>query len=39
VEALRRRTAETDALVFVSPAYNNWVLGVLKNAVEWLSRP
>ncbi len=30
---------ESDALLFVSPEYNYSVPGVLKNAIDWASRP
>jgi chromate reductase len=36
---LRHEVAEADALVFAVPEYNFSVPGVLKNALEWLSRP
>jgi len=39
VAHLRREVAEADALVFAVPEYNFSVPGVLKNALEWLSRP
>lgn len=31
--------AAADALLLVTPEYNNGVPGVLKNAIDWLSRP
>jgi len=39
VQALRRAIAEADALLFVSPEYNFSIPGVLKNAIDWASRP
>jgi chromate reductase len=39
VEQLRQKVAAADALVFAVPEYNFSVSGVLKNALEWLSRP
>jgi chromate reductase, NAD(P)H dehydrogenase (quinone) len=39
VESFRRRVAAADALIFAVPEYNFSVPGVLKNALEWLSRP
>ncbi|HXV22809.1 MAG TPA: NADPH-dependent FMN reductase [Alphaproteobacteria bacterium] len=36
---LRRAIAEADALLIVSPEYNFSVPGVLKNAIDWASRP
>lgn len=39
VESLKQRVAAADGLLLVSPEYNNSVPGVLKNAVDWLSRP
>ncbi|MDQ6985543.1 MAG: NAD(P)H-dependent oxidoreductase [Candidatus Dojkabacteria bacterium] len=27
-----------DAIIFVTPEYNNMIPGILKNAIEWLSR-
>ncbi|HEX8392236.1 MAG TPA: NADPH-dependent FMN reductase [Longimicrobium sp.] len=36
---LKRRIAEADALFIVSPEYNYSVPGVLKNAIDWASRP
>ncbi len=39
VDRLREQAASSDALLFASPEYNYSVSGVLKNAVDWLSRP
>jgi chromate reductase, NAD(P)H dehydrogenase (quinone) len=39
VQALRRAIAEADAVLFVSPEYNFSIPGVLKNAIDWASRP
>jgi chromate reductase, NAD(P)H dehydrogenase (quinone) len=39
VENFRRIVAAADALIFAVPEYNFSVPGVLKNALEWLSRP
>jgi NAD(P)H-dependent FMN reductase len=39
VVALRSAAAEADAALVVTPEYNGSVPGVLKNAIDWLSRP
>lgn len=39
VVELKRRVREADALLFVTPEYNYSVPGVLKNAIDWASRP
>jgi chromate reductase, NAD(P)H dehydrogenase (quinone) len=39
VGALRRAIAEADALLIATPEYNHGVPGVLKNAIDWASRP
>lgn len=39
IVALRRAAAEADAALVVTPEYNGSVPGVLKNAIDWLSRP
>ena len=39
VETLRRQIKEADALLFVCPEYNYSMPGVLKNAIDWASRP
>jgi chromate reductase len=36
---LRERIADADALLFVTPEYNGSIPGVLKNAIDWASRP
>ena len=38
VESLRARIAAADAVLSASPEYNFSVAGVLKNAIDWLSR-
>jgi NAD(P)H-dependent FMN reductase len=39
VEALKRQLDAADGLLLCSPEYNNSIPGVLKNAIDWLSRP
>ena len=39
VETLRTAIRETDALLIATPEYNHGVPGVLKNAIDWASRP
>jgi NAD(P)H-dependent FMN reductase len=39
VTALKDRIAAADGLLLVSPEYNNGIPGVMKNAIDWLSRP
>ena len=39
VQALKRAIQEADALLFATPEYNHGVPGVLKNAIDWASRP
>jgi chromate reductase len=36
---LKRRVREADAVLFVTPEYNYSIPGVLKNAIDWASRP
>jgi chromate reductase len=39
VSELKERCAAADALLLVSPEYNHSIPGVLKNAIDWMSRP
>lgn len=39
VEDLRARIKAADGLLFVTPEYNYSIPGVLKNAIDWASRP
>ena len=39
VSALKDRIANADGLLLVTPEYNNSMPGVLKNAIDWLTRP
>jgi chromate reductase, NAD(P)H dehydrogenase (quinone) len=39
VAELKQKVREADAILFVTPEYNYSVPGVLKNAIDWASRP
>ena len=39
VETLRQQIQAADALLFACPEYNYSMSGVLKNAIDWASRP
>jgi chromate reductase len=39
VEGLRARIKAADGLLIVTPEYNYSIPGVLKNAIDWASRP
>src|SRR4051812_16946628 len=39
VAQMREAVAGADAVFFTTPEYNHSIPGVLKNAVDWLSRP
>jgi len=39
VTALKEALAAADGLLLVTPEYNGSVPGVLKNAIDWMSRP
>jgi chromate reductase len=39
VARLRRAIGDADAVLFATPEYNSSLPGVLKNAIDWASRP
>ncbi len=39
VERFRQRIARADAVLIATPEYNHSIPGVLKNALDWASRP
>lgn len=39
VQRLRAQLSVADAILFVTPEYNYSIPGVLKNAIDWASRP
>jgi chromate reductase, NAD(P)H dehydrogenase (quinone) len=39
VRALREAVIEADGIIAVTPEYNHGMSGILKNAVDWVSRP
>lgn len=39
VQHLKNRLTAADALLIVTPEYNGSVPGVVKNAIDWMSRP
>jgi len=39
VQALKHAISSSDGLVVCSPEYNHGISGVLKNALDWASRP
>ena len=39
VTEFKRKIREADAILFCSPEYNYSIPGVLKNAIDWASRP
>jgi chromate reductase len=36
---LKRAIGEVDAILYITPEYNRSIPGVLKNAIDWASRP
>ena len=39
VQALKNQIIASDGVLLITPEYNNTIPGVLKNAIDWLSRP
>jgi NAD(P)H-dependent FMN reductase len=39
VQTLKERIAASDAVLLVTPEYNNSIPGVFKNGIDWLTRP
>jgi chromate reductase, NAD(P)H dehydrogenase (quinone) len=39
VQTLKNAIATSDGVLIVTPEYNNSIPGVMKNAIDWLSRP
>lgn len=39
IKELKQKAEDADAILFVTPEYNYSVSGVLKNAIDWASRP
>jgi len=39
VQALKKKIEEVDAILFVTPEYNYSIPGILKNVIDWGSRP
>lgn len=39
VRSFRQRVSEADGVLIATPEYNQSIPGVVKNAVDWLSRP
>jgi len=39
VQTLKQEIRQADALLFAIPEYNHSISGVLKNAIDWASRP
>jgi chromate reductase len=37
--ALKRAVAECDGIIAVTPEYNHGMSGIMKNAIDWVSRP